>query len=251
MYALITGASSGIGTAFSRHLANMGYDLILVARRSDRLNSLEHELKQQYNIAIEIICCDLSKREDCYQLIEKVSPLPIEVVINNAGFGVAGTLMTVPLNRDLDMIHTNISAVHILTKEFAKQMDHGYILNVASIAGTVPTPAMSTYGATKSYVLHLSQSTHYEMKRLHKPITISVLCPGPVNTEFNQVAGVQNAYNGISAEYCANIGLKGLFRKKRIIIPTWQTKLLYIGCKILPMRLLLPIEYHLQTKKLQ
>lgn len=251
MYALITGASSGIGREMAKILAFKGYHLILVARRMDRLKQLQKEIEGDYPISVIPLPYDLSKKENCIALFEECKQYPISVVINNAGFGKTGRFVTIPLEEELDMIATNVTALHILTKLFATHMKRGYILNVSSIAGHTPTPVMATYGATKAYVLSLTESINYEMKRFNKPVHISALCPGPVTTEFNQVSGADFACRSITAKQCATLGLKGMFAKKSVIFPSVETKLLAWGAKLSPMKLILPIEYIIQTKKLE
>lgn len=250
MYTLITGASSGIGLEMARLFAKRGSSLILVARRTDRLLKLKEELLANYSIDIICMQYDLSKKENCYALFEACKAYPIRIVVNNAGFGKAGAFTHIPLEEELAMIETNVIAVHILTKLFARHMKKGRILNVASIAGFVPGPIMATYGATKSYVLNLSRAVNYEMKQAKKPVHISVLCPGPVDTEFNSVAGADFSLRSLSAQQCAKEAMDGLFRGKEVIIPSLTTKLMRQLLRITPDCLLLPIEYRIQTKKL-
>ncbi|BBF41879.1 3-oxoacyl-[acyl-carrier protein] reductase [Lachnospiraceae bacterium KM106-2] len=250
MYALITGASSGIGKEFARLLARKKMDLILVARRLDRLETLKEELETKYHITVILKQCDLSEEANCQKLFEDCKPYPIGVLINNAGFGKTGRFDRIPLEDELSMIQTNVIALHVLTKLFASHMNKGYILNVSSIAGHVPVPIMATYGATKAYVLSLTQSVNYEMRKLNKPIYLSALCPGPVDTEFNQVAGADFNLSSITPKQCAAEGLRGLFQKKPVIFPAKSTNILSKLSKFTPMKALLPIEYEIQTRKL-
>ena len=250
MYALITGASSGIGQEFARQLAAKHYDLILVARRKDRLLELKKELSLHYSIHVKILSVNLSDREQCILLHKKVQHHPISLVINNAGFGKADEFTNIALSDELEMIDTNVVAVHTLTKLFAKSMKHGYILNVASIAAFTPVPMMATYGATKAYVLHLSRAINYELRKHKKRIRVVTLCPGPVKTEFNQVAGVTYDLKGISASSCVRIALQELSKGKELIIPSATTKTMHCLLKIVPSFLALPVEYILQSKKL-
>lgn len=249
MYALITGASSGIGKEFAILLAKRHYNLILTARRLERLIQLKEELETTYRIHVICIPCDLSSPSNCEDLFALCQSYPIHVVINNAGFGKAGNFTKIPLEEEIQMIQTNITSVHILTKLFSAHMEHGYILNVASIAGFVPIPLMATYGATKSYVLDLTRAVNYELKKAKKNVHLGVLCPGPVCTEFNQVAGVTYDLKGISAKKCATIGLNGLLNKKEVIIPSITTKTMHTLIKLVPTRWALPVEYSLQSKK--
>lgn len=250
MYALITGASSGIGKEMAKQLAERGTNIILVARRIHRLTYLKKALEQKYKIHVVTMQFDLSVKENCYALFDACREYPVRILINNAGFGKAGRFDHIPLDEELSMINTNVTAVHILTKLFASHMKNGRILNVASIAGFVPTPLMSTYGATKSYVLSLSRAVNYEMKRTGKNVHVSVLCPGPVATEFNAVAGADFSLRSLSASQCAKEAIDGLFKKKDIIIPGLMTKIMRQLSRITPENLLLPIEYIVQTKKM-
>lgn len=153
------------------------------------------------------------------------------------------------LKDEINMIETNLIALHILTKLYVRQMKKGYILNISSAAGFQPVPYMSTYGATKAYVLQFTRAVGYEMKRQHKNIHIAALCPGPVNTEFNQVAGASFQLRSISAKKCANAAIKGLFSKNDLIIPGLQIKTLVGISKIIPTKIILPFEYWMQRSK--
>lgn len=251
MFALITGASSGIGREMARLLARQGYHVILVARREKRLTSLKEELESKYCIQAIALEYDLSNPENCRKLFEETKHYPIHIVINNAGFGKAGSFESISLQDELAMIQTNISAVVMLTKLYAGHMKHGRILNVASIAAYYKTPMMASYGASKSYVLSLSRAVNYEMKRAGKDVRISVLCPGPVKTEFNTVAGASNDLSSISAYKCAKVAIHGLLKGKEVIVPGVQTKLMRYLSKLAPDVLSLPLEYHIQSKKLK
>lgn len=249
MYALITGASSGIGLECAKLLAKKGYDLVLVARRIDRLLRLQEKFQTYYNIDVIIIPCDVSDMKQCKELYKQCRSLPIEIVINNAGFGRVGEFESIPLEDELAMIDTNVKAVHALTKLFLKCMDHGYILNVASIAGYQPIPLMATYGATKSYVVSFTKAVNYELKRKKKPVHVALLCPGPVDTEFDRIANVTYRLKHISAKQCAEAGLKGMFQKKKVIFPHPTTKLSSILSKFAPDAMILPAEYWIQNAK--
>lgn len=248
-FALITGASSGIGREIARLLAQKGFNLILAARREHRLMDLQEELTSKYHHVVCIEPMDLSIESNCFLLFHKYKAYPITVVINNAGFGKVGRFLEVPLERELSMIKTNITAVHILTKLFARHMDHGSILNVASMAGFQPGPIFSAYSATKAYLINLSLAVNYELKH-EKDVHIATLCPGPVRTEFNKTAGSHMALKSISAKTCARIALNGLFNNKDLIIPGFSMKFLYLGSKLSPYCFLLFLEHWIQTKKL-
>lgn len=250
MYALITGASSGIGAEFARQLAKEGYHLILVARRKDRLSRLKLQLEQTYSIRVKCLSYDLSKREECIHLYESCKSYHITLVINNAGVGKAGYSTNLSLEEELAILDTNITAVHILTKLFATTLTSAKILNVASIAAFTPIPIMAAYGASKSYVLQYSRAVNYELKKQKSSTRIAVLCPGPVYTEFHQVAGVTNELRGISTKQCVREALVGLKKGKEVIVPSSTTKLMRYLLKFAPTCLTLPIEENIQSKKL-
>lgn len=248
MLALITGASSGIGYDMAKILSMKGYDLILVARRKERLL----ELKRTLSTTVTVIALDLSVPENCYTLYEKVRLKPIDMVINNAGFGLFGGFSKQPLDKELAMIDLNIKAVHILTKLFLQDFiarDHGYILNVASSAAFQPGPLMATYYATKAYVLHLTEAIYEELRRQKSQVYIGCLCPGPVATEFNQVANVTFSLKGLSSEEVAQYAIKKMLYRKRIIIPGLLMKLNVIFNRFIPRKLLLRITYYIQHQK--
>ena len=248
-YAVITGASAGIGACFAKRLAKEGYPLVLVARREERLKELAKELHTE----CKIIVCDVSKTEECVRLMEKIKDLPIEIFINNAGFGDCGQLAKGSLNKQLDMIDVNVKAVHTLMKLALLQMEtdnHGYILNVGSSAGLIPAgPYIATYYATKAYVVSLTQAVAKELKDAKSRIYVGCLCPGPVDTEFNSVANVKFALKGISAEYCANYAFDKMLQKKVIIIPTWYLKIALTLGRFLPRKLYVSIAEMQQKKK--
>lgn len=247
MKALITGASSGIGKEFALQLAQMGYDLVITARRTDRLN----ELKAQINgVNVEIHTCDISDENECRALFEKHPD--IDILINNAGFGVFGQFTETDLDKELELIDVNIKAVHILAKLYIQQMtkrNSGYILNVASSASFSPGPLFSSYYASKAYVTRLTRAIAYELKKQKSKVSISALCPGPVDTEFNQVAGVRFAVGSITAEYAAKYALKKMFARKTIIVPSLTMKLMRILSKIAPESISAKIIYKIQRAK--
>ena len=247
MKAVVTGASSGIGRDMAKILCDMGFTVYGIARREERLK----EIKEKYATFIPVEM-DLSIEENIYELYKNLENEDIDIFINNAGFGVFGSFAQSSLESELDMININIRSLHILTKLFTKKFlkqGYGKILNVASSAGFMPGPLLSSYYASKAYVLRLSEAVDEEVRRVNKNITVSVLCPGPVNTEFNDVAGVSFGIGGLSSEYVALYAIKKMLKGKRIIIPGILMKLLVFFSRFVPEKLLTKITYNIQRKK--
>ena len=248
MKALVTGASSGIGYEISKYLAKRGYDIIVVSRNRQALENLKNEIKTN----VQIVCMDLSVVDNCVKLYENFKDENIDVLINNAGFGMYGNFDILDMNKAIEMINVNILACDILTKLFLKDMkkrDSGYILNVGSIAGFMPGPLMSSYYASKSYVVKLTQAIRKELKKSKSGVSVSVLCPGPVNTNFNNTAGVKFAVRPLSSEYVAKYAVDMLFKKKLVIVPGFTIKLARFFSKFTPDNILAEITYYIQTKK--
>ncbi|NLG92192.1 MAG: SDR family oxidoreductase [Clostridiales bacterium] len=248
MKALITGASSGIGRDMAAVLSEQGFDLILVARRLERLEQVKNELKTN----VKIICADLSDAAACIQLYEQVKDEHIDILINNAGFGLFGAFDETELQRELRMIDTNIRAVHILTKLFLrdfKARNSGYILNVASAAAFQPGPLLSSYYATKAYVLRLTQAVYEELRRAGSRVHICALCPGPVRTEFDEVADVKFSVKGLESRFVAEYAIRKMFRGKLVIVPGMTMKLAHGFGRFLPDKQLLKVAYHMQKRK--
>ncbi len=249
MKALITGASSGIGRDMARYLASKGWDLILVARREDRLKELKEEFSA---VNVRTIVTDVGDAACCRKLYEMAKDDGVDFLINNAGFGLAGEFTATDLDTELNMIDVNIRALHILTKLFLRDFvarDSGYILNVASSAGFMPGPLLSTYYASKNYVLRLSEAIYEELRHKNSRVKISALCPGPVNTEFNKVARVKFAVNGISSEDCARIAVDGALKGKLVIIPSFPIKAGLFFRRFAGEKFLLKLAYNFQRRK--
>ncbi len=253
MVALITGASSGFGRDMARALAQRGVSLILTARSVEPMEKLKSELEEKYKITAEILPFDLGVRENCYALYEEVKNRSVDIVINNAGFGVFGAFDETELERELDLIDLNITAVHILTKLFAsdfKKRNSGYILNVSSIAAYGIGPLFSSYYASKAYVHKLTLSIAEELRRTAPNVYVGVLCPGPAATNFDKTANVSYSIGMQSSEFVANYAIKKMFEKKKVIVPGFSIKCLRIGSKIAPESLLAKVCYKMQHKKL-
>lgn len=249
MYAVITGASSGIGKEMAKLLAEKNYNLILAARREDRLKELKQEIQNEHSVEVILCPTDLCKTEDIHRLYEESISYNPDIIINCAGFGKMGMFLDIPLEEDLDMIQTNVTALHILTKRFASSMKEGVILNVASIASFAPVPLLSTYGATKAYVQSLSRAVNYEMKRSHKNVHVMTLCPGPIATEFCKVAHGGFTVPEASAESVAKKAIRGIFKKKNMVVPGFFPKFCHVGYKLLPNSWIFPSEYSSQVCK--
>ena len=250
MKALITGASSGIGRDMARILSKKGYDLVLVARDEKKLNKVKEELEKN-KIKVESVVMDLSIEENCQELHKRVNN--VDILINNAGFGDCGNFTKTDLNKEINMINTNIVAYHILTKLYLidmKKKGKGKILNVASIAGFMPGPLMSTYYATKSYIVRLSEGIREELKKEKSNVQISILCPGPVKTNFNNVANVKFHMREANSQKVADYAIKKLEKGKFYIVPGLDVKLARFGAKISPTPLISKITYMVQKRKL-
>lgn len=248
MKALVTGASSGIGLEMAKYLASKNIDLILVARRKDKLE----ELKKELNVKVKIIPLDLAEFDNVELLYNEVRKDNIDILINNAGFGLFGEFDKTDIKREMNMINVNIKQLHYLTKMFLKDFikkDSGYILNVASSAAFLAGPKLSTYYATKNYVSRLSEAIYEELRRKKSNVHISVLCPGPVDTEFNDVANCTFSSKPASSLYVAKYAIDQMFKNKLIIIPTFRMKVLLFFSKFVPKKLLLRITYNVQNKK--
>lgn len=249
-YAVITGASSGIGAEFAKRLAKEGYPLVLVARRRERLEDLAKSLSTE----CVIMTADLSDMDACKKFVEDLSNMNIDVFINNAGFGFCGETVNIEDETELNMIDLNVKSLHLLTKLMLRRMvskNQGYILNVASSAGLLPAgPYMSAYYATKAYVTSFTRGVAEELRQKKSNVYIGCLCPGPVDTEFNKVANVEFALKGISAEYCANYAISQMFQKKITIVPSLKMKAAVFFSRFIPVSLYVKIGAKQQKKKI-
>lgn len=246
MKALVTGASSGLGREFAICLDKMGYDIIAVARREEKLQELKGILKNK----TEIYVADLSKKEECFKLYSKFPE--IDILINNAGFGVFGEFFKTDIEKELSMIDLNICAMHILTKMYLlkfKEKNSGYILNVASSAAFFPGPVFSSYYASKAYVYRLSRAVSYELKKCGSDVSVSVFCPGPVRTEFDSVAGARDGAGALLAKTAAEYAVKKMFKRKLVIVPGFSIKCTRLLSKILPDCIGERLVYRIQKNK--
>jgi len=248
MRALITGASNGLGRDFAYKLANEGYDLVLVARSKDKLEEIKKEIN---NVKVEIEVLDLSIKENVYILHKKYKD-KIDLLINNAGYGLCGNFSELSLDEELNMIDLNIISLHILTKLFLNDFikkDKGQILNVASLAAFEPGPLMATYYSTKSYVYNLTMAIYEELRRINSHVKISVLCPGPTDTGFNDRAKVKFGIKALTSDYVTDYTIKKLKKNKLLIIPSIRMKLTVFGVRFMNRKQLLKMTYSIQERK--
>ncbi len=247
MKALITGASSGIGKEMAYYLDKLNYELIIVARDEKALIEVKSKCQNA-----KIIALDLSKIENVQKLYEETKEENIDFLINDAGFGLFGYFNETSLDKELNMINVNITALHTLTKLFLNDMinkNSGTILNVASSAGFFAGPYLSTYYATKNYVLKLTMAINEELRMLNSKVKIGALCPGPVDTNFNNVAGGHFNTKALTSTYVAKYGIDNVLKGKMIIIPSLKMKLGIFFSRFLPYRLQLKILYSIQKNK--
>ncbi len=252
--ACITGASGGIGEAFAKELAKKGYHLILVARNEAKLEAIAGRLQEAYGVTCETLVCDLNEKAACIRLMEDIRKQPIQLFINNAGFGDVSFFPEGDPDKEEQMINVNVKAVHFLTKavvtEFLKR-DRGCIVNVASIAGLMTGgPYMATYYATKSYVVSLTSAIAMELKQKKSRVRLYCLCPGPVNTDFNKVAGVKTPLKGISAEDCVRECFLQMRGNRIFLIPGMTTRVGAALVRLIPRAMQLQITAAIQKKKL-
>ncbi len=248
---LITGASSGIGTEFAKAFSAKGCKLILVARRSDRL----HALAAEFGTPCEVLPADLSKEDEVNRIAEIAKDQKVDVLINCAGFGLLGAETELPLSDELNMIDLNIRAVHILTKKFLPRLvevGSGAILNVASSAGLLPAgPYLNTYYATKAYVASFTQGLAAELKDQGSGVYVGALCPGPVYTEFTEVAGGSQWDKGITAAECVDYAMKKMEKGKCLIVPKGSVRAGLFFSRFLPKKLVIRFLGKFQKKKVE
>lgn len=248
MLAVITGASSGIGKEIAYRLAERNYDLVLVARREDRLKEIKKEIENNGQ-KVTILPLDLSDTQSCQNLTDYLKNQDVNIFVNNAGYGIYGESRLQNLSDELKMIELNIISLHYLTREVLSIMKSGTIVNVSSMAAFLPTPLLSSYAATKAYVYSYSQALRYELIQSNVPINILTVCPGPVKTEFNAVANASPKMKGLSVEKCVKSIINGIDKKKPLVIPGFSMKLLKFFIRFTPSCLLNRVSYKIQAKK--
>ena len=253
---IITGASAGIGAALAREFARNGHALALVARRQDRLHALAEEIAAAGGVRPLVIVADLQQRDAARLIGDALAAQGAEpqFMVNNAGFGLVGTAAALDRDEQLTMIDLNMRALTELSVAFVDSLarHRGGILKVGSVAGFLPGPGMAVYYATKAYVLSFSEALHSELKA--RGVRVSVLCPGPVPTEFGARAGVKGRslapdFLSQSAEEVAEAGYRGLMRGQRTIIPGLLNKLLVLLIKLFPRRVAMAVVDRRQRRR--
>ena len=240
--ALVTGGSGGIGFEIARVLAKKGFDLVLVARKRDALEAAAGQLEGKYGARVHVFAADLRRAEAPQMIFDFLhnENIPIEVLINNAGFGLLGEFADTKLQRELEMIQVNISALTSLTKLFLPAMikrKSGRVLNLASTAAFQPGPLMAVYYATKAYVLSFSQALAEELR--DSGVTVTVLCPGPTATEFASSANVGKsglfaAFGIADAADVAEFGVSAMMHGRRVAIPGIKNKIVAQASRFTP-----------------
>jgi short-subunit dehydrogenase len=252
--ALVTGASSGIGAAIARELADRGHGLVLVARRKDKLDELAQELRSSHGVRAEAVGCDLGKAASRQRLPARIESLglSVSVLVNNAGFATGGAFHESDPARELEQVRVLVEAVMALTSAFLPAMvqrGRGAILNVASTAGMQPLPYSAGYSAAKAYALTFSEALHHELRG--SGVTVTALAPGPVSTEFWDVAGWEVASGQsfeqavprpawVTPEQAASAGVKGLEAGKRVVVPGLPVRAAMLATQYLPHAVKLP-----------
>ena len=250
MKALVTGASSGIGREIAIYLSKLGFELIITSRDKEELQILRDMLDTK----VKIIVMDLSSEKSAKDLYMLTKNENIDLLVNNAGFGFFGDYQDISLSTELNMIDLNVKTVHILTRLFLKDMvnkNNGFILNVSSSAGLLKGgPLMSTYYATKSYVTSFTGAIYEELRRNKSKVKIAALCPGPVDTNFNNVAGVRFKIKSMKAEEVAKYAIDNiLYSDKVFIVPGLRVKIGLFFARFISAKKLLKMTYKIQRKK--
>lgn len=234
---LITGASTGIGYELTKLFAKDNYNLVLVARNIEKLNSMANEFQEKYGVQVKAIGKDLSLPNSSYEIFKEITDcnIDIDVLVNNAGSGSCGLFHEIDYKKDIEMIQLNVTSLTCLTKLFARKMiekGNGKILNVASTGSYQPGPYIAVYYATKAYVLSFSEAIYNELKDYG--IAVTTICPGATKTEFSKRAGKMDIRTAMDPKTVAMAAFNGLKKNKRLIIPGTTNKIAIIASKLLP-----------------
>lgn len=252
--ALVTGASSGLGVDFAKQLAAMGCHLILVARREERLRAVQQEISAAHGVEVEIILMDLAEADAPQRLYDQVraSGKSVDVLINNAGYGLYGAFSDISWEREKNMLNLDILTVVHLTKLFAQEMvarNFGYILQVASIGAYQPSPLYASYAAAKSFVLHFGEALSYELR--DTGVSCTVVSPGVVRTEFLKVSGQQatpyQRATRMESPEVARIALDAMLKRKASVVPGWLNALSVWSNRLMPRRLSAAVAHRLMV----
>ena len=242
-YALVTGATSGIGKEIALKLTQKGFSVIAVGRNQAELTILS----EKYGMIPKV--CDLSNRDECVSLWEKYKEYDICTLVNCAGFGYVSDFDKISIDDDVKMANVNVLAMQILTKLFSSSMKNGVILNVCSAAAFSPEPLMASYAASKSYVYSYSRAVDYALKRRNSNVRVRILCPGAVSTPFEKTAKVKNPLPSISAERCAEYAIKAIEGKRTVTVTGFKMKASRFLSRIAPEKLVLAVQYKIQGSK--
>jgi short-subunit dehydrogenase len=243
--AIVTGASSGIGAAMARQLAAWGCDVVMVARRKERLDALAEELRQAHDVDVEVVALDLTGAGAPAELLESTNldERPVDILVNNAGMGYYEPLANTSDETALQMLQLNVQALTALTHRFVRtareRARRSYVLNVSSMLGFAPCTNYAIYAATKAYIRSFSEAVAAELRGT--PVTVTCLCPGGTESEFHDQAGQDKStlfrWLSMSAERCARIGLKAMLRRRRHIVSGYLNKAYGFMTRLLPRRL--------------
>lgn len=254
--ALVTGASTGIGEAIARELAQTGHNLVLVARDETRLRNVAQELSGQFAVRADILAMDLAAADAARALARNLeeADLTIDVLVNNAGFGLHGEFVHMDEAKLVGMLQLNVLSLTHLTRLLLPAMcrrRHGRILNVASTAGFQPGPLMAVYYATKAYVLSFSEALYSELAG--SGVTVTTLCPGATRTGFDAAANASKiklfqSGGVMDAETVARFGVHGLLNGKRLVIPGLKNRILAHGVGFMPRGLTLSVSRRLLSQ---
>lgn len=234
--ALVTGASSGIGADMARQLGAAGARVILVARREEALTGVAQSIRQSGGEAV-VVAADLEPADSAAELVDRLGDETVDVLVNNAGFGIQGPFLDADADAVEGMVGLNVTTLTSLTRRLLPGMVHrqrGGVLNVASVAAFVPAPSFAVYAATKAYVLSLSEALFQEMKGTG--VHITCLCPGTVKTEFADRAGMSEAFfsGAMASPTVARAGLDGLAQGRRRVVPGWSNKIQTAAVRFVP-----------------
>ncbi len=235
-WALITGASAGIGAEFARQLAEQKFNLVLVARRKQRLDDLAQRLERGANVQTKVIAVDLTQPDFLHVILAETDSIEVGLLVNNAGFGLAGRFIEHEMERELDLLNVNCRAPLLLSHVFARQMakrHRGGIIIVSSVSGYLATPYEATYSASKVYELFLAESLRYELR--NDGVDVLALCPGSTDTEFHELAG-SPAVAAMAVKPVVRAALRQL-GKNSVTIPGWHNRMLVGLLKLTPRRL--------------